>query len=204
MAVLDGRRTVSLLRTVYDAHAVPDALLVAFKAWARIDHDDDDDALRLNLARVVDLLERQFGIAIAPQEWAWLPLQPRSPASARFGSALPALGLPVRGVADFTATRGAEDVTDEYEIEGAGALSGTAYDELRLVRAGGILPGDTLLLTAGVTVDTVDALTPALVDLLLRYGLYLWENRESGSAATLADVPDWVNRAWATFWTPRC
>lgn len=182
-----------------------EALLPPFKAYARIDHDDDDDGLKLILSETVALLERQFGVAIAPQVWAWQLDGTTATSANRLACAcdgLPASAIvPIRGVNDWRASRGTPpvDVTAEYSM--AGNLYWADFSPLALERAGGIVGGDTLELIAGMPEG--GSLSPGLFNLVFRYGLFLWENRESGGAQDLTEAPDWLLRVWSTYWTPR-
>jgi len=60
--------------------------------------------------------------------------------------------------------------------------------------------GDVCELSTDVTMEVLGF---ELVDLILRYALFLWENRESATDREMSEVPDFLNRAWGPFWSPR-
>lgn len=208
---------MSLSRLSADYNALPDALLVPFKAWARIDHDDDDASCKLTIARTIDLLERQLGILIAPQEWLWIPRDDMGNATTDNRLACYCqhcgpmvswsyLPIPLRGVTAFTVSREGNDVSADFRL--AGDISYADFGQSYLASANGVQVADEITLKGGATVsgtapDLMTDLPPALLDLIFRYGLFLWENRESATDRAMSEVPDWVNRSWAAFWVPR-
>jgi hypothetical protein len=210
---------VSLIRKTYDAQALATELLPTFKGWARIDHNDDDTAATACLARTIGQLERQFGILIASQQWEWTPRDVQSPAQP---ANLPEnrlcccqgmppfswgfLPLPLRGVTDATVTRVVPppdppaDVSDQFRITGEVNYSDFGQAYLQGLDGATVQIADVVTLATNVTADIVP---PELVDVILRYALFIWENRESATDRGMTDVPDWLNRAWGPFWSPR-
>lgn len=181
--------------------------LPQFKAWARIDHTDDDDSLSLMLAGAIDQLSRQLGIEIALGEWTWSPVDPGMPGNTNRlacacnppGWSATYIPIPVRGVTSFTVDRGGVDVSNDFH------LSGDTYwgdfGEMFLASDGGAQVGDVVTLVSG-TLDEADV-PFGLTSIIFRYGLYIWENRESASEKNLSEVPDFLLRAWSVYWTPR-
>ena len=209
---------MTLARLTSEVTELATELLVPFKAWARIDHDDDDASLTLTLARALDLLQRQWGVVLIPSEWRWVPRPEGSgldlqtdnrllcfcqhPAGRLSWSAVP---VPIRGVSGFTVEREGLDVSAEFTL--SGDIFYGDFGQTYLTSADGIKPADVVTLVGGPVNATdeadADMLPPAVVDVLFRYSLFLWENRESSTDKQMSEVPDWINRAWALFWVPR-
>lgn len=198
-----------------DYAALAAAFLDSFKSWARVDHNDDDEALELLLAEAMNLLERQLGISIAYQEWTWTPIPEPGTPGTRAGSGTnrlaccgggPAvssgyLPIPIRGVQSFTVTRGEPpvDVSDQFYLSGETYWGD--FGQTYLASYSGVQASDDIVLVAGT--DDAAEVPPALVNILFRYALFLWENRESGAAHAVTEMPDFLQRAWSIYWTPR-
>jgi len=210
---------VSIVRTGVDYDTMIEALLIAFKQWARIDHDDDDGSLGLTLMRGLDLLERQWGVVLNVSTWRWVPREANGMGLAEQDdnrlacmcrhvpprASWKQVPVPIVGIAGFRVDRDGTDVSADFSLTGDTFYPdfGQAY----LSSADGVQPGDVVMLSAGPlvsgTTPNVNLYPPAVVDVLFRYCLFLWENREAATDKQMADVPDWVNRAWALFWQPR-
>jgi hypothetical protein len=193
-------------------------MMLAFKEWARIDHTDDDNSITLVLARTIALLERQFGILIASQSWEWTP---RSAEDSAGASGAPEnrlccrngtqggqpvswgyLPIPLRGITGFSGYRiGFGTLNPYFQLAGDTTYGNFAQIFLESIDAAiPIEVGDVFTLDTEVTYDIVPF---ELIDVILRYALFLWENRESATEREMREVPDWLNRAWGPFWTPR-
>jgi hypothetical protein len=212
---------MSLIRKTYNGRDLATELIPAFKAWARIDHTDDDNAITLLLARTISLLERQLGILIATQTWDWIPrvkdYGTAAPANApenrlQCCNGFPAISwgflpVPLRGITKITVKRPntgqgspTTDVTAQFQLWGD-----VNYCEFGQIYLQGI-NGATVEVADIVTLQTevTEALLAyELVDIILRYALYLWENRESATASAMAEVPDFLSRTWGPLWSPR-
>jgi hypothetical protein len=184
---------VTLSRQSIDYTALPAALLDDFKAWARIDHTDDDRGLSLILARAIELLERQFGVCIAPSVWTWRPVVDAMAgnrlACGCYGAPAYSANLapvPLRGVVAFTVMRGdvPDDVSSQFELVGGD----DTFAQLYLASAEGVGQSDVVQLETGQPIDP-DKFPPALMDVVFRYALFLWENRESAPTEALATCP---------------
>jgi hypothetical protein len=203
-----------LVRIVRDDAAWTAYLLDDFKQWARIDHTDDDASLKLMLASVTDLLERQLGISIAPAGWHWVPREANDPLDTidrgpchharQLWTYVP---VPFRGAIEFTVSRASGDVTSEFVLDGDTHPGNFGQQYLAAVSgAAGVAVDDAVMLAVGFdpAKDSIEQLPPALLDVLFRYALYIWENRESVVVGnTVNEMPDFLSRAWAPFWTPR-
>jgi len=214
-----------LIRTEYHADTLAAALLPKFKEWARIDHNDDDALATSMLAAVIASLERQWDIAFAPARYEWRPYEtnavpPDRPYNAawpwRAGYPSPSawtyVPVPIRGISTFKVlkppyTGGANDVSANFVL--AGDLNYATFGQTFLqAKAGttGLQPDwQVILETEGIYHDPEDTsyLPPALWNVVARYALFVWENRESAMPTNLQEVPDFHDRAWAVFWAPR-
>ena len=183
-----------LVRKEHDARALAASLLPTFKDHARIDNTDDDAQAELTLARAISQLERQYGIAIAPQVWAWVwgydPLGFRGRIPTREA-------VPVKNVYSYSVDFNGDDISAQFSLVAAADLTGESF----LYNPTGFIPGAVIELSAGY--QAADDIDVTLLDLILRYAAYLWENREAAADNKLDFVPDWVNQAWAAFWVPR-
>lgn len=186
-------------RIAYDIDVLAVAMLPLLKAQSRIDNDDEDTQAQEIIARAIGRVERQCGIAIAPQEWAWIPRAE--------GSLLPWSGatkwrlseIPVRGVGSMTAVDGGGVAFTDFTIHG-NQLQG-AFAPLYVTRPAGINVGDTFTILAGWE-DPAD-MPAELRDTLVRYAATLWEHREAWQlSAVTSDVPEWVTEALGIFWVP--
>jgi hypothetical protein len=206
---------MKLVRKSYDPRALATAMMVGFKEWARIDHDDDDNSITLTLARTIGLLERQFGVLIASQTWEWLPRTvsdttgyadaPENRLCCANGGARVSwfyVPIPLRGITSVTGYRpGMGDITAYFRLAGDSTYSNFAQTYLESLQSDmQVEPEDVFTLATNVVYDIVPF---ELVDVILRYALFMWENRESATERAMAEVPDWLNRAWAPFWSPR-
>lgn len=192
-----------------DYMALATDYLPQFKSWARIDHDDDDDSLTLTLAGAIEQLSKQLGIDIARGVWLWIPISASAPgvtnrlacACAPQGWSSTYIPVPVRGVVSFTVSRGEPPVDVSAGFHLAGNLYWGDFGETFLASDAGAQVGDVVRLTGGT--DTASDVPPALTNIVFRYGLFIWENRESATDKTIAEVPDFLLRAWSIYWTPR-
>lgn len=200
-----------LIRTQYEDAATAQAMLASFKQWARIDHADDDVQLELVLRRAMASLERQLGISIVSAEWEFVPftdtLQDTSPPYVPQGCGCEPVTLrpasqvvvPVLGVSSFTASDvGGGDVTADFTL--VHPYQDMVTGRARLIAKTGTIPADTkFILVVGATAD----MPAEVIDVVYRFALYLWENRESATDRAMSEVPDWLNRSWGTLWVPR-
>lgn len=188
---------MSLYRTDYDVDTLATALLPMLKAQSRIDRADEETQAQEIIARVIGRVERQCGIAIAPQAYAWMPRDPTQRIAQVGWDVWRDVPVPVRGFTEITGT----DVD-------SGTLTLTLrgdVDQLRFGRAwverqpSGMQPSDLLTIKAGYT--TAEAVPPELRDTLIRYAAALWENREAwGNNVDV--MPEWVTEALGIFWVP--
>ncbi len=202
-----------LSRITYSGATVAAALLDSFKAWARIDHDDDDAQLTLVLRRAMAALERQLGISIATATWEFVPytdtLVDTLPVIVPHWCGCDPIGnrptsmvtIPLVGVRSFTAT----DV-DNVDVTADFVLVMPSLDDVlgpaRLRAKVGNIPADTrFVVTVGSEDD--DDMPPEVTDVLYRFALYLWESRESAAERSMTEVPDWATRAFGSLWVPR-
>lgn len=189
-----------LVRETYDAAALAASLLPGFKEHVRVDHTDDDAYLQGALERAIAQIERRSGIAIAPQTFTWIPKPDALGGSIWFPLEDRLSIVPVYGVQGFTADRGGVDVSDQYTLVGYSAPN--SFAELRLVRAGGLYAGDVVTLEAGFA--TAAELPAEVLDVLYRFGAYLYEFRESSAASSITSpMPEWFTEALGTLWVPR-
>jgi hypothetical protein len=200
----------ALARLSYEPGILAEELLPDFKAWARIDHTDDNSALELMLSRTMGLLERQWGVAIAPAIWEWVPRSgayalPTGVPENRLACACPPLvswsyvPIPLRGITGATVAHGGVDVSNTFALAGD-----TVYGDFGQMYLQALV--DPIQTDDVVTLNVETSATmlpPELVDVLFRYALFIWENRESATERGMAEVPDWINRAWGPFWSPR-
>ena len=101
------------------------------------------------------------------------------------------LPLPLRGVTGFSMTL-ANPGSGSFRL--VGDLDYSTFGQIYLQGIDGstVQVGDVAELSTDVTMEVLGF---ELVDLILRYSLFLWENRESATERGMSEVPDWLNRA---------
>lgn len=166
-----------------DRSSLPTEMLPMFKTHCRVTFADDDDYLKLCLQRSIDLFERHSGRTVFETQAFW-------------GIERSALRLltPLVPADTFSASdKDGNDVTADYEIK-----SGEWFQR---VDGQPIEAGLMVTLTAGY-LDMID-LPPSITDIAFRVGAHYYENRESVTAYSLSEVPQWMNDLLLSNWIPR-
>lgn len=185
-------------RVSYDVMALAAAMLPLLKAQSRIERADEETQATEILARAIGSIERQCGIAIAPQEWTWTPRLVSTVWNATTEWALSE--VPVRGVAKMIAT--AADGSTRTDFELIGNAEQGAFAALHIVFPEGMPVGTVMEIEAGW--DNPADMPPELRDVIVRYAASLWEFREAWATGSAVDtVPEWVNASLGSFWVPR-
>lgn len=186
-------------RISYGVETLALAMLPLLKAQSRIDRDDEDAQAQEMIARSIGRIERQCGIAIAPQEWTWMPRDPDALVAWNDTTAWPLSRVPVRG---FSAITGVDTLGDPItDIRLRGNTEQGAFAVVHLSRAGGVQSGDLYTIVAGW--DDPANMPPELRDTVIRYAATFWEHREAWQlSGVTSDVPEWVTEALGIFWVP--
>jgi uncharacterized phiE125 gp8 family phage protein len=186
-------------RVSYDVMTLAAAMLPLLKDQSRITRTDEDTQATEIMARAIGRVERECGIAIAPQEWTWTPRAIGTPAVWNATTEWRLSEVPVRGVAGMTAEDAAGVAFVDFDL--VGNREQGAFAELHVTRPAGVQAGDVFTIEAGWD-DPAD-MPAELRDTLVRYAASLWEFREAWATTNVDTVPEWVTAALGVFWVPR-
>ena len=184
-------------RVSYDVMTLAVAMLPLLKAQSRITRVDEDEQATEIMARAIGRIERECGIAIAPQEWTWTPRLTSTVWNATTEWTLSE--VPVRGVAKMIAT--ASDGSTRTDFDLIGNAEQGAFARLHVVFPEGMPVGMVMDIEAGW--DDPAEMPPELRDTIVRYAASLWEFREAWATQNVDTVPEWVTAALGGFWVPR-
>lgn len=188
-----------LTRDSYDVTVLATAMLPLLKAQSRITRTDEDSTATEMIARAIGRIERECGIAIAPQEWTWTPRAIGTPAVWNATTEWALSEVPVRGVAAMTAAdAGGVPVTDFALI---GNTLQSAFAELHVSFPGGMQVGTVMVIEAGW--DDPAEMPAELRATIIEFAASLWEFREAWATTNVETVPEWVMARMGSFWVPR-
>jgi uncharacterized phiE125 gp8 family phage protein len=186
-------------RIDYDVMTLAAAMLPLLKAQSRITRTDEDVQATEIIARAIGRIERECGIAIAPQEWTWTPRAIGTPAVWNATTEWALSEVPVRGVASMAGEDADGVAFVDFTLHGN--VEQGAFAELHVSRPNGVQAGDEFTIEAGWD-DPAD-MPAELRDTIVRYAASLWEYREAWATQNVDTVPEWVTAALGVFWVPR-
>lgn len=177
-----------------DRAALPTAMLDLAKAHLRVRHDRDDTLVGVYIAQAIDEVERRCNINLNPAVFA-LDVYACVPMPCIGWPAVARLALPVNNIASFT-LEDAEgiDQAGPYVIEQAD-LGGSAGAYL----VGPVVPAAAWAMTADVGIDDPDAMSPAVLAVVLRLVGGYYENRESPAPLVVDEFAGELAAVWRPF-----
>jgi hypothetical protein len=192
---------MSMNAQTVDRTTLPTALLDLAKSHLRVRHTRDDTLIGVYIGQAIDEVERRCNINLNP---AVFEIDVYALPCCAFPLTLPCVGwpavarlaLPVNNVHAFTLTDpDGVDQSDAYVIEQAD-LGGSAGAYLVGPALATAPPAAAWTMTTDVGVDTADAISPAVLAVVLRLVGGYYENRESPSAVVVDDFQGELAAVW--------
>lgn len=177
-----------------DRTALPEELLDLQKTQMRVAYDDDDDFITGVIQRAISLFEKKSGQSIFQAEVEWIP-DDHDSYSAQGAR------CPRQPVSDWTAADASADVTTSYTLTGRTGVYFCPVATQSSAPGPEWFPGVTVTMTVGYA--AVEDIDPSIIDIILRIGAHLYENRQSTTDISLEEVPLFLDDLLVDHWVPR-
>lgn len=179
--------------TGVDYTALPDAMLAIAKQHMRVDFPDDDEIIKRYLASAIAHVELVAGWRIFGTAVAWFPTLSATAYSYQ---------TPVQPCSAFTVMLTDPPPDTDISADFVLVADSPILPTWLMHKDKSPFPSPiAMTLTAGYA--DPDALPPNVSDVILRIASALYENRESVTQPSLAQMPFWMNDLIVGIWIPR-
>jgi len=185
---------VSYVYVSIDRATLPEEMLDLQKAQMRVAYDDDDDFITRVIQRAIALFEKKSGLSVFLAEVEWIP-------DGHDSYSAQGARCPRQPVSAWTANADAVDVSDSYTLTGRTGVYFCPIAEQSSAPGLEWFPGVLVTMTVGYA--TVEDMDPGVLDVILRMGAHLYENRQSTTDVNLEEVPLFLDDLLVDHWVPR-
>lgn len=178
-----------------DRESLPGELLDLQKAQMRVTYDDDDDFITNVIQRAIALFEKKTGLSVFLAEVEWFP-------DGHDSYSVQGARCPRQPVSEWAALDATQiDVSGSYTLEGRTGVYFCPGTPPNSVPGPDWFSGVTVTMTVGYA--AVAEIDPSVLDLILRIGAHLYENRQSTTDVNLEEVPLFLDDLLVDHWVPR-